>query len=91
VIFPYTFAVGEIAIAIDRVSQFDGMECEIVAPLRWVVAHLVADIDVVQEGLMYGVRFPDYPVTLFAFPHELRKKRPPAQDQDVTETEEATA
>ena len=80
-----TFEVGEIAIAVIDVfltplaehTRYNGEECTILTELT---DHMVMDGGHYQMMAVYGVEFRDG-MKLLAAPHELRKKKPP-QDED---------
>lgn len=75
-----TFAIGEIAIMCN--SEFfpenDGQECTIVDGLEWRQGQLSGEL-----RLTYRVQRTDGALFL-NMPHQLRKKRPPREDLQVT-------
>jgi hypothetical protein len=89
--FPYKFSVGEVAIAIDPGGYFDGMECVIVEGLhRDTGMSLHPERNGrFEKGMMYTVRFAECPHAVLAFPHELRKKRPPEMPVNAEQDSEA--
>ena len=76
-----TFKVGEVAIANGLVNwpELNGVECEIISPLRLGVM-FDPRTDERRVGAMHDVRWPDGTETAIDI-HNLRKRRPPATDE----------
>ena len=87
--YPLSFEVGEIAVCIS--VPFEEQECEVTKPLHWQENIFDQWRRKFASGMMYEVQFPAEPYPLYAFPHELRKRKPPQAVQTVNTEAEAFA
>lgn len=83
--FPYKFEVGEVAIVIAPGQSCDGAECIITHPLQFVRVRSINVPYCFDKGMMYGTVIAGIPRIMWAFPWELRKKRPPDSTVDTVQ------